>query len=86
MPEDWKAVASHAVHLLKPGGALQWIEGDFPQAMTVYQSEPETKTAVLEKCFRQALGKLPQLAWFKTNLTDVLTDVGFRSDTYHAVH
>lgn len=28
-PEDWAKAVSHAKMLLKPGGAIQWTEGDF---------------------------------------------------------
>lgn len=76
-PDDWIAVATHAMQLLKPGGALQWIEGDFLQCVTVLQSEPETKTAALEKATPQTIGKLPHLNWFVSNLPEVLTTVGF---------
>lgn len=78
MPDDWQAVAQHAWTLLKPGGALQWIEGDLLQVCTPLRSEPETKTAALEKGSHLALGHMEQLKWFIPNLRIVLQEVGFR--------
>lgn len=77
IPEDWKEVASHASQLLKKGGALQWIEGDLLQLMTVLRLEPEVKLSALEKGLHQALSKQQQLRWFIPNLHAVLTEVGF---------
>lgn len=76
-PDDWISVAKHAVQLLKPGGALQWIEGNFIQAMTVLQSTPETKTAAATQVMTKAISSMPHLNWFVTNLPRVLKDVGF---------
>ena len=67
-PEDWKSIASHAAQLLKSGGALQWIEGDLLQLMTILRAKPDAKTEVLEKVSRQALGEQLQLHWFVDNL------------------
>ena len=78
MPDDWQAVAEHAWALLKPGGALQWIEGDLLQLCTPLRSEPETKTSALEKGSYLAIGRLEQLKWFVPNLRSVLEEVGFR--------
>ena len=83
-PEDWKAVAKHAAQLLNPGGALQWIEGDLLQIMTILRSAPEVKTAALERYSHQAMGKLTHLRWFVSNLQDVLTEVGF-TDIGHEI-
>lgn len=30
-PEDWEKVARHAWQLLKPGGAIQWVQSSFPR-------------------------------------------------------
>ena len=30
--EDWEVVTVNALQLLKPGGAIQWAEGDFPNS------------------------------------------------------
>ena len=78
MPDDWQTVAQHAWALLKPGGALQWIEGDLLQVCTPLRPEPETKTAALEKGSDLAIGRLEQLKWFVPNLRSVLHEVGFR--------
>jgi len=78
MPDDWQAVAQHAWALLKAGGALQWIEGDLLQLCTPLRSEPETKTAALEKGSYLAIGRLEQLKWFVPNLRSVLQVVGFK--------
>lgn len=76
-PDDWISVAKHAVQLLKPGGALQWIEGNFIQAMTILQSDPETKTSAMTHVMKTAISSMPHLDWFVTNLAQVLKDVGF---------
>ena len=83
-PEDWKKVTDHAAQLLKPGGAINWIEGDLLQLMTVYRSAPETKTAASKKAFRRALSKLGQLRWFIHNLENVLVQAGF-ADVQHTI-
>ena len=79
MPDDWKAVARHAWQLLKPGGALQWIEGDLLQLMTIVRSAPGSKTTALERGSSQALSKLDRLRWFIPNLSDVLAEAGFEN-------
>ncbi|KAF2766339.1 S-adenosyl-L-methionine-dependent methyltransferase, partial [Teratosphaeria nubilosa] len=38
---DWKTAARHVLRLLKPGGYLQWTEGDFAH-MNILQSAPGT--------------------------------------------
>lgn len=48
-PDDWMAVAKHASSLLKPGGALQWIEANFQGLNVVLQTAPETKITAIEK-------------------------------------
>jgi hypothetical protein len=78
MPEDWKSVAEHAWALLKPGGALQWIEGDLLQLCTALRSEPETKTSALDKASAIGIAPLVQAKWFVANLRSVLEEVGFR--------
>lgn len=77
VPDDWKKAASHAAQLLKSGGALQWIEGDLLQLMTIYGSAPDTKTSALDAASHQALGKLDQLRWFVKHLHGVLVEAGF---------
>lgn len=52
--EDWELVARHASALLKPGGALQWVEAGFQGLTTVYSTEPETKTTALERAAAKA--------------------------------
>ena len=79
MPEDWQSVAHHAWTLLKPGGALQWIEGDLLQTCTVLRSEPETKTEALERATSLAFAKCEHWKWFIPNLCGVLGKVGFES-------
>lgn len=52
-PDDWLAVAKHASSLLRPGGALQWIEANFQGLNVVLLTEPETKTTAIEKGTKQ---------------------------------
>ena len=76
-PETWPLVAKHAFNLLKPGGVLQWIEGNLPQLLTPLRTEPETKTSALDKISRIVGGRVSQASWFVGNLRSVLEDVGF---------
>lgn len=78
-PEDWPKVAMHAARMLSPGGALQWIEGDLLQLMTILRTEPDNKTSALERGFSQALTGQQQLEWFVPNLPTVLKDAGFEN-------
>lgn len=41
--DDWVTVASHAISLLKPGGCIQWAEGEFLSATYQY-TKPDSKT------------------------------------------
>lgn len=54
--EDWLAVAEHASSLLKPGGAIQWIEAALQDLNVVLQTEPETKTTAIERAQKQTKG------------------------------
>jgi hypothetical protein len=76
-PVTWPLVAKHAYDLLKPGGSLQWIEGDLPQLLAPLRTEPETKTSVLDRMSRLVGGTVSQANWFVANLRSVLAEVGF---------
>ena len=47
MPDDWRHVARHLMLLLKPGGFLQWIEGDLLQLAQPLRGVPEASIAAL---------------------------------------
>lgn len=75
--EDWKLASEHAFSLLKPGGALQWMDGDFSCAWPPLQSKVEDKVEVMEKCVLQALSSKRDFAWFTRNFRQILESVGF---------
>lgn len=77
LPEDWFKVATHAWSLLKPGGALQWVEGNFRNLNVVYQSERNTKTSALSRGVDLTTRPRPHFDWFVDHLRDVLRSVGF---------
>ncbi|KAH9822803.1 methyltransferase [Teratosphaeria destructans] len=47
---DWRTAARHVRLLLRPGGALQWTEGDFAH-MDILQSAPGTSIAASRSVF-----------------------------------
>ncbi|KAI4183570.1 MAG: hypothetical protein LQ348_004663 [Seirophora lacunosa] len=47
-PDDWEPVLRNLLPLLKPGGAIQWVEPAFSQTQHL-RGEPESKTATLTK-------------------------------------
>lgn len=92
-PEDWAKVSEHAIQLLKPGGALQWvslleprssqlltcakIEGDFLQSAVGLRESPEACTTAIDKWAPLAIGGNLHFKWFISNLRSVLAEVGF---------
>lgn len=75
--QDWHPVASHAFQLLKPGGALQWIEANFAQVLPILQSHPDAVTSASEKGTLRAMHESPHTDWFVSNLIPILESLGF---------
>ncbi len=53
VPDDWIKVARHAAQMLKPGGAIQWIEADFVQLCRAMLSHPAANGSSLEHWVRR---------------------------------
>ena len=47
-PEDWETVNRNAYNILKPGGWLQWLEGNFRQALRWVRQDPRAPSSVPE--------------------------------------
>ena len=47
-PDDWEPALRNMLQLLKPGGAIQWVEPALSQVQHV-RGKPESKTATLQK-------------------------------------
>ncbi|KAK5173854.1 uncharacterized protein LTR77_002535 [Saxophila tyrrhenica] len=77
VPEDWAKVAERAAAMLKPGGALQWIEADLLQLATVLRTHPKASTVATEQATARAMSSTPHASWFVTNLASVLENAGF---------
>lgn len=48
---DWEPVTRNAAQLLKPGGALQWEEADFPASSLVRGADPECSLTAMTNLF-----------------------------------
>lgn len=83
-PSDWPVIARNVLSMLRPGGALQWIEADFRQCMQPLYTTPGSSTAALARFMTQFLAPLPQCSWMTSNLEPTLEDVGFH-DIKHDV-
>lgn len=77
MPQDWPVVARNVYALLKPGGRLQWIDGDWSQ---VAHSSRHLPLAVSNGAM-QEVGELIGLVkdrfrYFTLELASIFRDVG----------
>lgn len=76
-PHDWKTVTRNVSQLLKPGGWLQWIEGDFCQAASWVRLDASqiSNGAAQEAC--ELMGRAKDiLRYFSLELADIFRDVG----------
>jgi hypothetical protein len=79
VPDDWAKVAYTAFTMLKPGGSLQWYEGEFRNCRWPLQSNPSSSTAALREAFGMWFDTMPELDFLTDNLSRILTETGFRS-------
>jgi hypothetical protein len=77
-PQDWATVARNVRALLKPGGAIQWTEGQFSQVLAVRRQGPGATTRGLENFFQAALKAvgLPKVAWDLRGLGPIFESLG----------
>ena len=78
-PEDWAKVARTVFMMLKPGGNVQWYEGEIRQCRFPLQSNPSSSTAALREAFGMWFDPMPELDFHVDNLSGILTETGFRS-------
>ena len=82
-PQDWQIVTQNAYDLLKPGGWLQWVEGDFSQAAHWNRLDPlpESNGAIQE--LGELIGSAKDIyRYFTLELADVFRNVGLK----HIIH
>ena len=77
-PEDWAKVAQTAFAMLKPGGSIQWYEGEIRNCRWPMQSSPSSSTAALREAFGMWFDTMPELDFHVDNLPRIFTDTGFR--------
>lgn len=76
-PEDWKIVARNVSQLLKPGGWLQWIEGDFSQAAIWKRLDPAQISNGAAQEASELMGRsIDSLRYFTLELAGIFRDVG----------
>ena|SRR5579871_1856351 len=86
--DDWKTVTQNVCMLLKPGGAIQWTEGDFAQLYPALRgsSNPRHTSARLNTYVRTWLD-LPGFAWRErlaaspsgwSSIPHIFRDLGFQ--------
>ena len=79
-PEDWKVVARNLCQLLKPGGWIQWIEGDFAQAINWTRLDPNHKSnGAAQEASEITKPHHARLRYFTDELANILRDVGFQN-------
>ncbi|KAH8645419.1 S-adenosyl-L-methionine-dependent methyltransferase [Xylariales sp. PMI_506] len=76
-PHDWEAMARNVAALLKPGGAVQWVESKF-STFEIIPGGADSSTAGLETLFgygRKLMGP-GRLGWDLTGLLDIFKAAG----------
>jgi ubiquinone/menaquinone biosynthesis C-methylase UbiE len=84
-PQDWQIVTRNAYDLLKPGGWLQWVEGDWSQAAHWNRLDPlpESNGAIQE--LGELIGSVKDMfRYFTLELADIFRNVGLK-DIIHEV-
>ncbi|QIX00768.1 hypothetical protein AMS68_006285 [Peltaster fructicola] len=79
--DSWKIAAAHLLEMLKPGGFVQWEEGDFVH-FTVLQGEPLAPMAALKKLNDVGIGRNiinKVITDAPVRMTSILRDAGFAS-------
>lgn len=79
VPDDWAKVARTVFLMLKPGGSVQWYEGEIRNCRWPLQSYPSSSTEALREAFGMWFDTMPELDFFSDNLGRILEDIGFRN-------
>ena len=75
--EDWKTVTRNVSQLLKPGGWLQWIEGDFSQAAFWTRLDPTQVSNGAAQEASELMGRAKdKLGYFSLELAYIFREVG----------
>lgn len=79
MDPEWLPAAQNALHLLKPGGWIQWHESQFCD-IQVYQNVPGASTAKNQELLRASIGTLNRQGKMLDNalrLCETVREAGF---------
>ncbi|KAH8669059.1 S-adenosyl-L-methionine-dependent methyltransferase [Xylariales sp. PMI_506] len=76
-PHEWEKVAYNVLALLKPGGAIQWMESQFSTQRLIYGELNSTSRGIktLLQAAHGVIGR-HKLAWDNRNLVDIFRDLG----------
>lgn len=76
--DDWALVARNVMQLLRPGGAIMWVEPHARQLRTVLRSKPSARSTVLHSTSNTIIDLVP---WADNdcvpNISKVLAEVGY---------
>ncbi|KAH8680793.1 S-adenosyl-L-methionine-dependent methyltransferase [Xylariales sp. PMI_506] len=86
-PQDWETVGRNVFALLKPGGALQWVEGQFSQRLSVLRQGLGCTTSALENLYEVAYDAAGRhrMAWNLRGLKAILGKVGLVDITHEVI-
>lgn len=77
-PKDWEPVTRNVTAMLKPGGWLQWTEGDFSQCLHWVRLDPLRESNGGWEKFRECIGtdRTDNWGYFARHLNDIFKQVG----------